>query len=161
MSPSLHRPPPYLTQLSKKSASARAVLGVGRIARGALDSSLISAIAWACTWVKFCTTGMPVTLNFAVERSKMSTQSGEPHYEVSPAHQHTNGETDAVTSVNSFTSFSSAEGASVDMKRYRDLPHRSSNEALKAHTNFSVRLSDTGELLIDTTFALLTSCAHK
>lgn len=72
--------------------------------------------------------------------------SGEVHYEVSPAHQQGNGQADSITPVNSFTSFGSANVGGGDMKRYRDLPHRSSNEALKAHTNFSVKLSETGEL---------------
>ena len=77
-----------------------------------------------------------------------TTPSGEPHYEVSPAHQNANGDAEHVTPVNSLTSFDSADSSS-DMKRYRDLPHRSSNEALKTHTNFSIKLSETGELEIN------------
>ena len=75
-----------------------------------------------------------------------TTPSGEPHYEVSPAHQNANGDAEHVTPVNSFTSFGSADSNNSGLKRYRDLPHRSSNEALKAHTNFSIKLSETGEL---------------
>ena len=75
-----------------------------------------------------------------------TTPSGEPLYEVSPAHQNANGDAEHVTPVNSFTSFGSADGSSADMKRYRDLPHRSSNETLKTHVNFSIKLSETGEL---------------
>lgn len=78
--------------------------------------------------------------------STTSSTSGEPHYEVSPAHQGANGEAERVTPVNSFTSFGSADSSGAGMKRYRDLPHRSSNEALKTHTNFSIKLSETGEL---------------
>lgn len=73
-----------------------------------------------------------------------STTSGEPHYEVSPTHQNANGDAEHVTPVNSFTSFGS-DSSSADVKRYRDLPHRSSNEALKTHTSFSIKLSETGE----------------
>ena len=75
-----------------------------------------------------------------------TTPSEDPHYEVSPAHQNGNGDAEHVTPVNSFTSFGSADSSSSDTKRYRDLPHRSSNETLKTHTNFSIKLSETGEL---------------
>lgn len=75
-----------------------------------------------------------------------TTTSGDPHYEVSPAHQNANGDAEYVAPINSFTSFGSADSSSADTKRYRDLPHRSSNEALKTHTNFSIKLSETGEL---------------
>ena len=30
--------------------------------------------------------------------------------------------------------------------RYRDIPHRSCNEALKSHSNFVVKLSETGKV---------------
>ena len=33
----------------------------------------------------------------------------------------------------------------ADVKRLRDMPHRSANEALKVHANLAVRLSETGE----------------
>lgn len=32
--------------------------------------------------------------------------------------------------------------------RYRDLPHRSSNESLKAHSTFAVKLSETGKAVV-------------
>ena len=35
------------------------------------------------------------------------------------------------------------------LKRYSDIPHRSSNEVLKTHTNFAVRLSETGTYGLD------------
>ena len=34
-----------------------------------------------------------------------------------------------------------------DYLRYRDIPHRSFNETLKAHSNYAVKLSETGELV--------------
>lgn len=73
----------------------------------------------------------------------MSSPTGEPHYEVSPDHHPANGDAEPAASV---YSFAGVDNDNVDMKRYRDLPHRSTNEALKSHTNFSVRLSETGEL---------------
>ena len=71
----------------------------------------------------------------------MSSPTGDPHYEVSPTHQAPNGDAEPVASM-----AATANDSAVDMKRYRDLPQRSSNEALKAHTKFSVQLSETGEL---------------
>jgi len=37
--------------------------------------------------------------------------------------------------------------SSSELKRFRDLPHRSSNEALKIETSMVVKLSETGTLV--------------
>ena len=77
----------------------------------------------------------------------MSTDEFDDIYDITPDHQQANGDSEYVGAVESFASFvGSANGDSYGMKRYRDLPHRSSNETLKAHTNFSIKLSETGEL---------------
>ena len=44
---------------------------------------------------------------------------------------------------------SAMEGSSSsEMKRFRDLPHRSSNEALKIETTLVVKLSETGTPIV-------------
>ena len=40
---------------------------------------------------------------------------------------------------------SRANGTETLSGKYRDLPHRSANEILRSHSNFAVKLSETGE----------------
>ena len=42
-------------------------------------------------------------------------------------------------------------------RRYRDLPHRSFNETLRTHSNFAVKLSETGLQV----YSLMTSLKEK
>lgn len=46
------------------------------------------------------------------------------------------------------------------MKRFRDLPHRSSNEALRVETGLTVKLSETGALDLNNVHAdgVLSAC---
>ncbi len=41
-----------------------------------------------------------------------------------------------------------SNGSGLQSGKYRDLPHRSANEILKSHSNFAVKLSETGQLII-------------
>lgn len=54
-----------------------------------------------------------------------------------------------------------AMNGSAQSARYRDLPYRSSNEPLKAHSNFAVKLSEIGKSSPDLwlhAYALILAC---